>query len=179
MAQGYGNSPSVSATFTTRDVKLDWVTPGAGRALNYSILLQVFKELMNINVRETSPLPILIGKDLSFTVVDRTGESSMGEGMVVSNREADNEILAKRSVDPSPAPELLQPLASHQPSTTTYLSSKYVHSQLLFPFDLSLRHKLTSTPTFQHYRPRTSVRISHPIHSLHPRDIYILLVEPT
>ena len=143
------------------------------------MLLQVFKELLNINVLETSPLPILRGKDLSFIVVDHTRELDMGEGTIVSIREADREPLAKRSVDPSPAPELLQPLASQQPSTTASLSSKYVHSQLLFPFHLPTPHKLTSTPILQHYRPRTSVRLSHPIHSLHHRDTYILLVEPT
>ena len=127
-AQGFGESPSVSATFTTQDVKLDWVIPEIGIALKYSMLLEVFKELFNINVRQTSPLPILIGKDFSFIVVDRTAELYMGEGMIVGISEADSEILAKRSVDPSPAPELLQPLASQQPSTTASLSSKYVHS---------------------------------------------------
>ena len=158
IAQGFGESPSVSATFTTQDVRLDWVISDTGSALNYSMLLEVFKELWNLNAREvSSPVLILVGKDLNFTITDRTNELSMGEGMIVGIREADSEILAKRSVDPSPAPELLQPLASQQPSNTTSLSSKYVHSRLLFPCYLPILHKLTFTPLSQHYRPRSSI----------------------
>ena len=151
VSAGLGDSPSVSATFTTQEVKLDWVIPDTGSALNNSMLLQVFRQLHVLNVLQTSPVQILIGKDLNFTVVDLYHELNMGKGMVVGIREADSEIVAKRSVDPSPAPELLQPLASQQPSTTASLSSKYVHSQLLFPFYLPITHKLTSTPVFQHY----------------------------
>lgn len=124
IAQGFGDFPSVSATFTAEDVHLDWVIRDTDSALNYSMLLLVFQALVNLNVRQTSPLPDLIGKDLSFTVADRIDGSNMGDGRIVGIGEADSEVLAKRSVNPSPAPELLQPLASQQLRTTTSLSSK-------------------------------------------------------
>lgn len=179
IAQGLGSSPSVSATFNAPDVRLYWVIPEYGSALNYEMLLQVFHALINLNVRETSPFPNLIGRDFTFVIIDRTDGSHMGDGIILDTRVADSEILAKRSVDPSSPYELLQPVASQQPSTTASLSSKYVHSQILFPCHLHLPHKLTSTPLIQHYRRRNSVRMSHPIHSLHPRDPYILYVGPT
>ena len=128
IAQGFGASPSVSATFNAPDVKLYWVAPEYGTALNYEMLLQLFHSLVNLNVRETSPFPNLIGKDFSFVVVDRADGSHMGDGIIMDTRVADSEILAKRSVDPSSAPELLQPLASQQPSTTAILRSKYVQT---------------------------------------------------
>ena len=131
--------------------------PEFGTALNYEMLLQVFNALVNLNVRETSPFPNLIRKDFTFVIVDRTDGSHMGDGIIMDTRVADSEILAKRSIDPSPAPKLLQPVASQQPSTTASLSSKYVHSRLLSAFLLPMPRKLTSTPLFQHYRRRNSV----------------------
>ena len=128
IAQGFEDSPSVSATFTSNDVRLDWVIPEFSSALRYSILLQVFQTLVNLHVRPTSPLPYLIGEELNFTVVDQYDGTEMGEGRIVDLFKADNEVLATRSVDPSPAPKLLQTLASHRLSSTTSLSSKYVYS---------------------------------------------------
>lgn len=157
IAQGFGDSPSVSATFTSQDIRLDWVISEFGSALHYSMLMQVFQTLVNLHVRSTSPLPDLVAKELNFTVVDRTDGSEMGEGRIVDLFEADNEVLAMRSVDPSPTPKLLQTLASQRLSTTASLSSKYVYSHFLFPCHLPIPHKLTSIPLNQHYRRRGSV----------------------
>ena len=179
IAQGFGDSPSVSATFTLQDIRLDWVIPESSSALHYSMLLQVFQTLVNLHVRATSPLPDLVGEEMNFTVVDRTDGSEMGEGRIVDLSEADNEVLAKRSVDLSPAPKLLQTLASQRLSTSTSLRSKYVYCQLFLPCHLPISHKLTSMPLIQHYRPRSSAQLSHPIHSLHHHDLYIPHVGPT
>ena len=132
IAQGLGGHSSENLTFTAQDVQLDWEVSVTGAGLNYSMLLRVFATLVELNVRPASPLPDLIAKDLSFTVAHRIERRYTGSG-VVSVSEAGNEVLAKRSLNPSPAPQLLQPLASQQPNTTSSLSFKYVNSQLLFP----------------------------------------------
>ena len=131
IAQDLGGQSSESMTFTVQDVQLNWAVPDIGvTLLNYSMLLQVFATLVGLNVRQNSPLPELIAKDLSFTVAHGDKREFMGTGLV-GIREASNEILAKRSLNPSPVPQLLEPDASQQPNTTTSLSFKYVSSQSL------------------------------------------------
>ena len=117
--------------FTAQDVQLEWVATTDIRLFNYTTLLRVFETLMELNVRQRSPLPELFGKDLSFEVIHDTERFYTGNGRVKKIPEAGDEILAKKSVNTSPAPQLLQPPASRQFNITTSLISKYVNSQLL------------------------------------------------
>ena len=132
IAQGFGGDPSENLTFTSQNVQLDWRAAVASATLNYSTLLQVFVTLVDLNVRQSSPLPELIAKDLFFTVAHRLERSYTGNG-VVNISEAGYEVLAKRSLNPDPAPQLLQAPASEQDNTITSLSLKYVALRLFVP----------------------------------------------
>ena len=135
IAQGFGGDPSENLTFTSQNVQLDWkaaVASATSATLNYYTLLQVFVTLVDLNVRQSSPLPELIAKDLFFTVAHRNERRYTGNGLV-NISDAGNEVLAKRSLIPSPAPQLLQAPASEQDKTTNSLSFKYVTLRLFIP----------------------------------------------
>ena len=132
IAQGLGGHSAENVTFTVQDVELDWAVPATGGTLNNSMLLLALSTLVDLNVRQNSPLPELFAKDLSFTVAHRNERRYMGNGRVGFSQDG-SEILAKRSLDSSPVPQLLQPLTSQQGNTTTSLSFKYVNLRLFFP----------------------------------------------
>ena len=136
--QGLGGHSSENLTFTAQDVQLEWEVSVTGAGLNYSMLSKVFATLVELNVRPASPLPDLIAKDLSFTVVHRNERRYTGSG-VVSVTEAGNEVLAKRSLNPSPAPHLLQPLAL---DSTQAISKR----QSVNPLHEDYAYEIPSTP---------------------------------
>ena len=132
IAQGLGGHSAENVTFTAQDVELYWTVPPTVGSLNYSMLLRAFSTLAGLNVRQNSPLPELFAKDLSFTVAHRNEKRYVGNGRVGFSQD-NSEVLAKRSLDPGPAPQLLQSLTPQQGNTTTSLSFKYVDLRLFFP----------------------------------------------
>lgn len=132
IAQGLGGHSVENVTFTAQNVQLDWTVPVTGGTFNYSMLLQAFSTLIELNVRQNSPLPELIAKDFSFTVAHSNERHYTGNGRVGFLR-AGNDVLPKRSLNPGPALQLLQPPASQQRNTATSLGFKYVNSRLFIP----------------------------------------------